>query len=125
VGFAGAGPWASGQRTTDIVALVQSLGRAYPNARIGLAARNRLTVPALCAASLEPAIASTYLCGGIPSWRSLLDSEQYAEPFANFVSGVLAITDLPQIAKSIAPRSVIAAPESSWTAADLAEAARL
>jgi hypothetical protein len=108
-----------GQRTTDIVALVQSLTRAYPNARIGLAARNRLTVPALCAASLEPAIASAYLCGGLPSWRSLLESDEYAEPFANFIPGVLAVTDLPQIAKSIAPRSVVHAPESAWTAAAL------
>src|SRR5207244_3758833 len=36
-----------GQRTTDIVALAQALAKSYPQAAIALAARDRMTVPAL------------------------------------------------------------------------------
>src|SRR5262249_42756952 len=93
-----------GQRVTDIVAIVRALARAYPQARIGVAARGRLTVSALCAAAIEPAIAKVYLAGHLTSWRSLLESEEYRETFANFVPGVLAVTDLPEIAKAVAPR---------------------
>jgi len=38
-----------GQRVTDIVALVQALAQAYPQAAIALAARDKMTVPALVA----------------------------------------------------------------------------
>jgi hypothetical protein len=112
-----------GQRTTDVVAIARALRAAYPHAHIVAAARNRLTVPALCAAALEPAIAGLYLSGHLPSWRSLLDSENYAEPFVNFVPGVLAVADLPQIARSVAPRPVIAAPHTAWDLDSLARAA--
>jgi cephalosporin-C deacetylase-like acetyl esterase len=104
-----------GQRVTDIVAIVQAVAAAYPQATIGVAARDKMTVPAVCAAALEKRIASVYLSRGLPSWRSLVESETYSHTFANFVPGVLAVTDLPQIARSIAPRRVVTG--EAWDAA--------
>jgi len=98
-----------GQRTADIVALVQALAGKYPRADIAVAARERLTVPALCAAAIEPRIAKLYLNRHLVSWRALAESPEYAYPLANFVPDVLRQTDLPQIARSIAPRKVIVA----------------
>ena len=98
-----------GQRTTDILALVQALASRYPQAELVIAARERLTVPALCAAALESRVAKVYLSGHLVSWRSIVESEEYSHPFANFVPDVLHNADLPQIARSIAPRTVIVA----------------
>jgi dienelactone hydrolase len=93
-----------GQRTADLVAMVRALAAAYPQASIAVAARDRMTVPSLCAAALEPRIAKLYLARHLVSWRSLVEAETYTQPFANFVPGALRATDLPQIARRIAPR---------------------
>lgn len=98
-----------GQRATDIAAITQALVREYPKATVVLAARDKMTVPALCAAALEPRISKVYLAGHLVSWRNIVESESYSQPFANFVPDVLGSTDLPQIARSLAPRSVIVA----------------
>jgi cephalosporin-C deacetylase-like acetyl esterase len=98
-----------GQRTTDIVALVQALGQRYPEATLFLAARDKMTVPALCAAALEPGVTKTYLARHLASWRSVAELENYACPLASLVTGALRATDLPEIARSIAPRTVIVA----------------
>jgi dienelactone hydrolase len=106
-----------GQRVTDVIAIVDALARQYPQARIAVAARDKMTVPALCAAALEPRIASVYLAHPLASWRSLTESETYSYPLANFVPDVLRVTDLPQIARSIAPRPVTVS--DAWDAAAL------
>jgi cephalosporin-C deacetylase-like acetyl esterase len=98
-----------GQRTTDILALARALVRAYPQAAISLAARDRMTVPALCAAALESRIAKLYLSRHLVSWRSVAEMENYSYPLASLIPDALRVTDLPQIARSIAPRSVIVA----------------
>ena len=98
-----------GQRTTDIVALVQALAGAYPRASIALAARDKMTVPALCAAALEPRITRAYLVRHLVSWRSVAETENYQCPLASLAPDALRATDLPQIARSIAPRAVIVA----------------
>lgn len=98
-----------GQRTTDILGLAQALAAAYPRALLTLAAQERMTVPALCAAALDPRIARLYLAGHLVSWRELLAAEMYSHAFVNFVSNVLRATDLPQIARSLAPRSITVA----------------
>ena len=98
-----------GQRTADLVAMVRALGAAYPAASIAVAAREKMTVPALCAAALEPRIAKLYLARHMVSWRSLVEAETFTQPFANFVPGVLRATDLPEIARRIAPRPVVVA----------------
>ena len=98
-----------GQRTTDILRVAQALAAEYPRALVTVAARDKMTVPALCAAALEPRIARLYLAGHLVSWRALLAGESYSHPFADFVPGVLGATDLPQIARSLAPRPVTVA----------------
>jgi cephalosporin-C deacetylase-like acetyl esterase len=98
-----------GQRTTDIAGLTQALSQAYPNAAITLAARDKMTVPALCAAALEPRITKVYLTRHLVSWRSVTEAENYSCPLASLAPNALATTDLPEIARSMAPRTVIVA----------------
>jgi cephalosporin-C deacetylase-like acetyl esterase len=98
-----------GQRITDILWLTKSLAQAYPAASIIIAARDKMTVPALCAAAIETRISKVYLAWHLASWRSLTESETYSQTLANFAPGILQTTDLPQIARSIAPRAVIVA----------------
>jgi hypothetical protein len=98
-----------GQRVTDILAIVHALAAAYPQPSITIAARERMTVPALCAAALEPRITRTYLSRHLVSWRSIAESQHYSQPLANFVPDILRHTDLPQIVRSMAPRPVIVA----------------
>ncbi len=104
-----------GQRVTDILALAAAL-RAHPSpavarqaASLKIAAWGKMTVPALFAAALDPAIAAVYLSGGLISYRSIVDSEDYAVSFANFSPGLLRVTDLPGVAASLAPRQVVLA----------------
>ena len=89
-----------GQRVTDILAVAEAMrGR-----RTVLIASGHTVVPALCAAVLDPKIDLLYTAGGLRSWASLLDGEDYSEPFANFVPGILARTDLPHIRASLGAR---------------------
>ena len=69
-----------------------------------VAASGRLTAPALFAAALDSSIADVYLNGSLISYRSIVETEAYETPFANFVPGILLHTDLPEIAASLAPR---------------------
>ena len=110
-----------GQRTTDIAAYAQALAREYPRAEVVLAARERMTVPALCAAALEPRVAKVYLARHLASWRSVAEDENATCPPANVVAGALAVADLPQIARSLAPRQVTTG--GAWDAAALTKAA--
>ena len=71
-----------------------------------LAARSKLTVPALFAAALDKNITELYLAGGLVSFRSIVDTENYDHSFANFVPGLLRHTDLPDVAAALAPRPV-------------------
>jgi cephalosporin-C deacetylase-like acetyl esterase len=91
-----------GQRTTDILAVVDAL---RPR-RVAIAAQGRLTVPALFAAALEPSVSALYLSSGLVSFRAVVESETWDHPFANFVPRLLEHTDLPQLAASLAPRPV-------------------
>jgi dienelactone hydrolase len=100
-----------GQRVTDILAVAQAV-RNHPaarNRRLVVAARGTLAAPALFAAALDPGIDSLYLAGGLVSYRSIVDTETYREPLANFLFGLLLVTDLPQLGRALAPRRVILA----------------
>jgi cephalosporin-C deacetylase-like acetyl esterase len=101
-----------GQRTTDIVAYVRALAASYPDTAIVLAARDKMTVPALCAAALEMRVSKLYIASGLASWRSVAESENYTTPLANLAPNALVATDLPEIAQSIAPRPVIT--DKAW-----------
>lgn len=91
------------QRVEDILALVATIGP------VAIAARGELTVPVLCAASIEPKIGKLYLAEHLHSWRSLVETENYSHPFTNFEPGILKHTDLPRIAAAISPRAIILA----------------
>ena len=92
-----------GQRVADILVLV---GALHEYGAVRLAANGELTVPALFAAALDQRIDSVYLAGGLISYRNLVETETYKAPLANLLVNVLAETDLPQLAASIAPRPV-------------------
>ena len=93
-----------GQRVTDILFLTSGLRSR--NQRIAVNANGKLTVPALIATALDPAIESIYLSGGLASFQSVLEAEAYTVPLSNFCMSFLRHTDLPEIAASIAPRRV-------------------
>jgi len=97
-----------GQRVNDILALVAGLGKhpAVSGRRVVLAARGNLTVPALFAAALDQNISELYLAGGLVSFRSIVDTENYDHSFANFVPNLLRHTDLPDVAATLAPRRI-------------------
>lgn len=100
-----------GQRVSDILAVVAALA-GYPAARnkpIRLAARRGLTLPALCAAALEPGIEKLYLAGCLVGLRELVETENYNHSLANFVPGMLLEADLPEIAGLVAPRRIVLA----------------
>jgi cephalosporin-C deacetylase-like acetyl esterase len=97
-----------GQRVTDILAVASSL-RAFPNLRsrkMRVAAAGQLTVAALFAAAIDPAIDELYLASPLVSYRDVVETENYTFPLAGFLPGVLLHTDLPEIAASLAPRKV-------------------
>jgi cephalosporin-C deacetylase-like acetyl esterase len=100
-----------GQRVTDLAGFAAALARMNlaSGKRIVLAAAGKLAVPALCAAALERSIAGVYLAAGLASFHSLLQFEEYRQTTANFLPGILAQTDLPQIAALAAPRRIVIA----------------
>jgi cephalosporin-C deacetylase-like acetyl esterase len=81
-----------GQRVVDIVAVVRALGT-----NVIVAAAGKMTVPAIFAAAIEPAIGKVYVSGGLESFRSLVEAESYDHTFANFIFDMLHHTDLPQL----------------------------
>lgn len=99
-----------GQRVQDILAMARAVqdwrgaGR-----RLVLCANGHMTVPALCAAALNPNIHTAYLAKGLVSWSSLLEGDNYSEPFSSFVPGVLTKTDLPFVARLASPRKIVIA----------------
>ncbi|MBL8229502.1 MAG: prolyl oligopeptidase family serine peptidase [Bryobacterales bacterium] len=101
----------AGQRVSDILSLVAGLRARSDFGRLPLhvAARGMLTVPALFAASIEPAIQSLYLAGGLISYRNLAETENYNHPMSNFVPRLLLHTDLPEVAAGMAPRRIVLA----------------
>ena len=100
-----------GQRVTDILAVVQALTNYQPLAgrKIRIAAQGKMTPPAVFAAALGPRVNSLYLSGGLISYRSIVDTENYSHSFANFVPGLLRHTDLPEVIAGLAPRPVTVA----------------
>ena len=74
-----------------------------------IAARAAATVPAQCAAALDQSVDVVYLAGGLSSFRSIAETENYAYPFGNFVPHWLEHTDLPDLARSMAPARLVLA----------------
>jgi hypothetical protein len=97
-----------GQRVLDILAFTAGLRKhpATSGRHIVVAARGKMTVPAIFAAALDANISELYLAGGLISFRSIVETENYDHSFANFVPGMLRHTDLPEVVQSLAPRQV-------------------
>ena len=81
-----------GQRVADILALVAGLRKhpALGGRPVVVAARGKMTVPAIFAAALDPNISELYLERGLVSFRSIVDTEIYDHSFANFVPDMLS-----------------------------------
>src|SRR5260370_17966518 len=97
-----------GQRVTDIVAVIQAVAN-YPGLKgrkLRLAAQGKMAAPATFAAALAPKVDSLYLSGGLVSYRSIVDTEEYFYSFANFAPNLLLHTDLPEVIAGLAPRTV-------------------
>ena len=100
-----------GQRVTDLLAVIRGL-RARPDLtgrRLVIAARGTATVPAQCAAALDQSVDVVYLAGGLSSFRRIAETENYSYPFGNFVPHLLEHTDLPDLARSMAPTRLVLA----------------
>jgi dienelactone hydrolase len=97
-----------GQRVADILAVAAGLRKhpALGSRPVVVAARGKMTVPAIFAAALDKNIVELYLERGLVSFRSIVDTEIYDHSFANFVPNLLRHTDLPDVAASLAPRRV-------------------
>jgi dienelactone hydrolase len=100
-----------GQRVTDILTVVRALTKheSVAGRTIVVAAAGKLTVPAIFAAAVEPLIAGLYLHGGLISFQSVVETELYTHPFANFVPHLLKHTDLPELVAALAPRKAVLA----------------
>lgn len=100
-----------GQRVADLLAFVRALETYGPSRGrpVMLAASGAMAAPALFAAALSPRIERVYLSGGLVSYRSLLDVEDYRQPTANFLFGVLGVADLPELAAMSAARKIVLA----------------
>jgi hypothetical protein len=96
------------QRINDILSLQQAILNEHPNGgrQLAISARGRLTVPALFAFSLSESAVALYLAGGLASYQSLLETEDYQQPLANFAWDLFHSTDLPLVAAAAAPRRV-------------------
>ncbi len=96
------------QRVADIVALLSALANEVPAGQqsVVIAARGRLTVPALFAFSLAKSASSLYLAGGLVSFQSVLKTENCEQPLSNFTWNLYHSTDLPLLAEQSAPRRI-------------------
>jgi hypothetical protein len=112
-----------GQRVTDILAVVRALANhpALAGRKIRVAARGKMTTPAVFAAAIGPGIDSLYLADGLVSYRSIVESENYSHSFANFAPGLLRHTDLPEVIAGLSPRPVTLAGSVDATGRPAAE----
>jgi dienelactone hydrolase len=96
------------QRVIDILSLVQAMRNeeAMAKRRIVLAARGRLTVPALFAFAAMAEIDALYLAAGLASFKALLETELYQQSLANFAWNLFRATDLPLLARQAQGRRI-------------------
>ena len=73
---------------------------------VAIAASGKMTTPAIVAAALEEKCSALYLTGGLQSFASLLEEEEPAEAFANWIPDSVPGQDLAGLVKQISPRPV-------------------
>jgi len=64
---------------------------------------------ALLAAALDERITTAVCCQSLVSYRELATHEFHARPPSTFVSGILKVCDLPEVAACVAPRRLVLA----------------
>jgi hypothetical protein len=107
-----------GQRVADILAWHDALAAKY-GVPIAIAASGKMATPCIIAAAMEEKCSSLYLSGGLQSFSSLIQEEQPAEPFANWMPNSVPGQDLAGLLKQISPRPVR---RGAWTASNIAAA---
>jgi hypothetical protein len=98
-----------GQRVSDVLALVRGLQAAAGETgqEMGIAALGKMTLPALLAAALShSSVRKLYLAGGLASFRSVIESENYQYPFSDCVPSILIHQDLPAIAAELSTTQI-------------------
>jgi len=98
-----------GQRVTDMLAAASALrsGLGLQGRKVAVAALGTMAVPALFAGALQKEIDRVYLVGGLSCYRNIIETEVYRHSFTDFIPGILAHTDLPEIAATFAPRRLV------------------
>lgn len=102
-----------GQRVSDVLAVVRAIGGP-----VTLAASGKMTVPALFAAAIEPAVTKVYEVNGLESFRGLIDIEVPRHDFGNFAFDLLHHTDLPVLRAALGRRH---AGSGAWNLERLAD----
>jgi cephalosporin-C deacetylase-like acetyl esterase len=97
-----------GQRTHDVLAVVECLARDAATKQDGYAVVGIGTAGpvALHAAALEPRINALTLDKALVSWSSVVKTPVTYNQLTNVVAGALATYDLPDLAKAMAPRKL-------------------
>jgi len=96
------------QRVEDTLSVLRAIknDQRFAGRRVVIAARGRLTVPALFAFAASPLTDAIYLAGGLVSYRNLLETENYRVPLSNFAWDLYRSADLPELVVQAAPRKV-------------------
>jgi hypothetical protein len=74
-----------------------------------LAARGFPSVPACSRRGWNRKSTGSTWRGGLISFESIVDTEDYNHPFGHFAPNLLLHTDLPELAASMVPRRVVLA----------------
>lgn len=100
-----------GQRVNDTISVIRALKQHPPvmNRPLLLAAQGKLTVTAQFTTALEPQVQKLYLSGGLATFRSLLETENFGHPFSNFIPNICNHTDLPEVCSAMGKRKLILA----------------
>lgn len=91
-----------GQRVYDILSMLQAVGSDDVQI-VGVGTTGPIV---LHAAALENRIRAITLENSLPSWLSVVQQPISQNQLTNVVPGVLKVYDLPELTKSLAPRSV-------------------
>ena len=115
-----------GMRVEDIVRCVHYAMQqgGVDGHQLHLIGKGRAALWCLCAAALEPRIASLICDGGLVSYRALATSDRYVYGADIFIPEICRYFDLPDVASTIAPRplAVINLKDGMKRDADIANA---
>jgi len=100
-------PLLGGQVYDTLRALEYLRSRRDTGAAISLVGDGAHGVIALYAAALDARVRSVVLRQTVTDYRSLTTAERYTQPFGIYAYGILREFDLPDVARSLAPRPVL------------------